>query len=190
MVGHDAASGCRNQCHLVLAVVIGQRRGRWSEELAGSAEAWRSGASILGQRLGQHPVEFGGIVVGHVVFEGWRFITGTASCRETLLLSQASLTHHGHRHGQRFLEHKALAAATLKRVSSQQTCPCTFSATQSALTLALVGLLRASCAMSQQRAWPALCRQGCLLGSFAEGRAAWCFMLQPTSSLLCELVST
>ena len=96
-----------------LAVIVGQREGRWAREIAGTRKAGQEARRQL-QKVGLE-VEAAGPdrVVGLAALVGWRCVTGEVGHVQSLAMIGASLERHPKRKLQRFLEHRVLASTEL-----------------------------------------------------------------------------
>ena len=104
-----------------IAVLIGQPRGRWTQELNSHQSACKRARESLSNVVGEFPLtaDCPGIVVGIVAFGQWRCVIGAASHDQTFALMKASEACHARRSGHRFVEHEVMAAAQLSSSSGQ-----------------------------------------------------------------------
>ena len=94
-----------------LAVVVGQRHGRWAREVGGEGKPCAQAREALQAAGQQLQCDAPDSVVGLAVVCGWRCVTGVAGHAQTLCLMRASLHYHKRRRVQRFLEHRVLAGS-------------------------------------------------------------------------------
>ena len=96
-----------------MAVVVGQRQGRWATEIGGACDPAREAQGALQDAgLDVAPTGFDH-VVGLAVVAGWRCVTSEAGHKQSLSLMRASLGYHSRRKVQRFLEHRVLVSAEI-----------------------------------------------------------------------------
>ena len=106
---------------VTVAVLIGQRQGRWWRELNGSCKASKAALKLVSAAASQSgavaaaQAEASDIVVGVAAIRGWRCVHDAASDDRTYALMKASADFHRQRSGQRCLEHMVVAAAVLQR---------------------------------------------------------------------------
>ena len=112
----------------VLAVLVGQPKGRWWPELRGKGKACRAALRAVSAAADgggawsapAHEPEESDLLVGLAVIEGWRCVRGSASHADTYALMQASEAFHRRRSGQRFLEHRVVSAASLGQLNGSR----------------------------------------------------------------------
>ena len=101
----------------MLAVVVGQRQGRWATELSGKSRPAREARRALEDAGLELEAAAGSNdddhVVGLAVVVGWHCVTGEARHEQSFALMQASLGHHWRRREHRFFEHRVLAASEI-----------------------------------------------------------------------------
>ena len=123
-----------------LGLVIARRGGRWEAEVTGRHKASCELQRQLRQVAEASCVPLASaasftndgddVVVGMVLFDGWRIVVDRASSAPAYALMQASLAKHCRRSGQVFVEHKVVAASALRQPVSRcganaELCPMT-----------------------------------------------------------------
>ena len=104
---------------MVLALVLGQPKGRWWPELNGDAKACRAASKLVSAAAGDDvlgcPMDTDtDRLVGLAILRGWRCVRGEVSHADAYALIQASEAFHRKRGDPRYLEHDVVAATTVQ----------------------------------------------------------------------------
>ena len=96
-----------------LAVVVGQRQGRWAREINAARGPAREARRLLQEAGLDLECDSPDRVVGLAAVVGWRCVASEVGHVQSLALIEASLDHHLRRKVQRFLEHRVLASTEI-----------------------------------------------------------------------------
>ena len=101
-----------------LAFVVASETGRWCDELACGALPCKAFCKLLHEAAdglpGPSPGGQEAWIVGLMVVQGWRFVSGEASHVHTFAMMEASKGLHRRRGAMKFLEHMVLDSAFLR----------------------------------------------------------------------------